>query len=110
MTERRFTERGITSREMTGKVRVLVPLEPWRLALNLTPVELSREHLVAILPKASSDSRSLFHEGDPYELQLEPEGEALPIAGIKSKLRRLTDSPFGLELDFAFDTSLESLP
>lgn len=95
---------------MTAKVRVLVPLEPWRLALNLTPIELGREHLVALLPKTSNDSRSLFHEGDPYELQLEPAGEALPIAGVKCKLIRAVESHYGLELKFAFDEALESLP
>lgn len=95
---------------MTGKVRVLIPLEPWRLALSLSPVEIDRNHLVAILPRASADSRSLFHEGDPYELQLEPEGDALPIAGIKCTLTRAVDSHFGLELNFVFDASLENLP
>ena len=95
---------------MKGKVRVLVPLDPWRLALSLNPVEIGRDHLVAVLPEASEEAKALFQDGDPYELQVEPEGEEIPISGIKAHLRRVVESPFGLELRFAFDEPLEILP
>lgn len=94
---------------MRGRVRVLVPLDPWRLALSLTPVELDRDRLVAVLPRPPGDARALFHDGDPYELQIEPEGEELPLAGLKARLARVADGPFGLELVFAFEESLEGL-
>lgn len=94
---------------MKGIVRVLVPLDPWRLALSLNPIEISRDHLVAVLPQASQEAKALFHDGDPYELQIEPEGDEMPISGIKAHLRRVIESPFGLELRFTFDESLEML-
>ena len=94
---------------MKGRVRVLVPLDPWRLALSLNPVEVTRDHLVAVLTEATEEAKSLFHDGDPYELQIEPEGDEMPIAGIKAHLRRVVESPFGLELRFAFDEPLEML-
>lgn len=89
-----------------GKVRLLVPFDPWRLMLTLHGANVSQTGACAALSGPSArEAEPLLAEGDPYELQIEPDrhGTMLDTVLVRGRLVRRRKTAAGLELAFAFE-------
>lgn len=111
-------ERGDKPRfPFEGSVRLLIPMGPWRLLLTLRGGEVSAHDVVAHLESRDfadgdrgelyQDLGSVLAEGDPYELQLEPENDTLPSPRLAVRLGRRQPTARGLELTFFFEEAGE---
>ncbi len=94
-----------------GRIHLLLPLEPWRIRLPLTGLDVGLRGVSALMPESSPAMLAAFDmlaEGKTYELQLEsplldPEGLP-PPPPVRANLHRRTKTASGLELNFTFET------
>jgi hypothetical protein len=90
-----------------GKIRLMVPFDPWRLLVTLQGLDLSMTGVAARLDvparKDRHDADALLVEGDPYDLQLEHGADHLAAPFLRARLARRRRTPAGLELAFAFE-------
>jgi len=93
-----------------GRVRLLVPFDPWRLLLTLRGLNVSARSVSALLMGSGAredltlaETAALLVEGDPYDLQIEHESDALPTPFIRARLVSRNRTGAGLELTFAFE-------
>ncbi len=89
-----------------GTVRVLLDFAPWKLALALDGLNLSASGVLAHLPatqKTDAEVEALLAVGDPYQLQIEHDGEHLPVPVVTARLVRRASQAAGLALGFAFE-------
>jgi hypothetical protein len=94
----------------TGKVRLLVPFDPWRLLLTVRAVNLSSSGILTYCAHedgraagAFGDWPDLLSEGDPYDLQIEHQSDHLPAPYLRARLARRVKHGGGFELAFAFE-------
>ena len=96
----------------SGNVRVMINFDPWRLALTLKGLNLSRTGLCAQLPhplddhsRVQGEKDALLAVGDHYELQLDHDTPHLPAPCVSGRLVRRTRTNAGWEMAFAFNGS-----
>lgn len=84
----------------------MISFPPWRLLLTLEGLDLSRSGVSARLtePVAAGQIGTLLVEGDPYDVQLEHDGEHLAAPFVRARLVRRTRTAAGWELALAFET------
>ena len=93
---------------LTGLVRVVIPCGPWKLALNLKSVQISRHWICAEIDRSIheqhfslEDLNYIFRLRKPYSLQLEPEEADLPTPVVSSEVtaREVQDTCIQLKFD-----------
>lgn len=90
----------------SGRVRLLLDFAPWKLAFSLDGLNLSASGVLAHLAKAkekNAEAEALLAVGDPYQLQIEHDGEHLPVPVVTARLVRRQAEASGLALGFAFE-------
>jgi hypothetical protein len=94
-----------------GRIHLLVSLDPWRLKLPLSGLDLGATGVAALMPESNETMLAAFDmliEGASYELQIEPQTsdpEGLPPPPpARAKLVRRVKTAAGLELNFTFET------
>ncbi|SME97341.1 hypothetical protein SAMN06296036_102354 [Pseudobacteriovorax antillogorgiicola] len=92
-----------------GKVRMIVPCEPWKLVLSLYGIEINKQWIRAGIDRKAfekhftfDDLAFIFRLDDRYGIQLEPEHDHLPTPLISGELSRRDVEGNGLQLQFTF--------
>lgn len=102
-----------------GKVRMLIPCEPWKLSLSLTAIEISKQWVRAEIDRRSfeknfdfKDLEHIFRLDSRFGLQLEPAQEYMPTPSLKAELISRDIHSGGVHLQFNFlasNTDIEEL-
>ena len=99
-----------------GTVRMVIPCEPWKLALSLQAVEISKQWIKAEIDRKSfeknfsfDDLPLIFRIDDKYGLQLEPDDPHLPTPMISGELTTRSIHSNGIQLLFSFLNSTPDL-
>ena len=92
-----------------GIVRMVIPCEPWKLALSLHAMEISKQWIRAEIDRKSFEKKFSFDDlplifrlDEFYGLQLEPDNKHLPTPMISSELTSRDVHSNGIQLQFTF--------
>lgn len=89
---------------------------PWRFVLTLSMVAVNDESVIGTIDKAGlppsitdGDVEEMLLEGDPYQIQIEPEYAGLPIAVVDCRLRQKVSTTSQFEFTFSFQGQSDEL-
>ena len=104
------------SHSYSGKVRLIIPYRPWKLALILRGTALQAQGLTAYIGRHDfeksfdfSDIDDLFSFDQTYALQIEPDNHRWPTPSLHGQLIAREPESRSLRLEFHFLSGSEEL-
>src|SRR5207237_943638 len=93
-----------------GSLRLFIDRKPWKLIFTMKGVALSPGEIVAELDRRTierefspEDIDELFKLGSRFDVQIEPDDDAVPTPVVRSKLMSRAGSVASIQITFAFE-------